>query len=393
MSILLEGRRVAGMNQLWDQWNAPRSDRPAGALPTLHIPHHPDDLDSHYDLTISHHAIDQVAFTAFDRWLAEAAGNWGLSAALLHDGIVDEVLRRLESGRLTIGFHLDYFALWHVAGDPYARLAHAVEDAGGRSVNPPARSRLFTDKATAHAELARRGLGVPATIVLRPWTCDRALTAAERSLLRLDEPEAEVYLKPANGFGGRGVVVTNRVDPEGLAAELAAARNHDRGDAFLVQRAIRCPNLTGDDGRDRPAYWRVLYCLGELIPYWWQKAASGPSYRRLSTLEIAQHHLQPVLDYALELAELTGLEWFSTELCLSEGDEPSRFQVSGQRPYPVVAIDYVNDQCDVDVQSRWPGAPPDTVVRYVAERLAEAAGSLRHAGVRCNSGSRCTRAA
>jgi hypothetical protein len=42
-----------------------------------------------------------------------------------------------------------------------------------------------------------------------------------------------------------------------------------------------------------------------------------------------------------------------------------------------VAIDYINDQCDVDVQSRWPGAPPDAIVRQVAERFADAAWSYR----------------
>ena len=47
------------------------------------------------------------------------------------------------------------------------------------------------------------------------------------------------------------------------------------------------------------------------------------------------------------------------------------------RALPVVAIDYVNDQCDVDVQSRWAGAPPDELVRHVAGRFAEEAWRLR----------------
>src|SRR5205807_7106897 len=119
----------------------------------------------------------------------------------------------------------DYFALWHVADDPCARLAEAVQDAGGCSINVPARSRLFTDKAAAHAELRRRGLGVPATILLRPGMPDRALTATERGLLGLDEVGTRVFIKPANGFCGHGVVRVERIDPEGLAAALTAARN------------------------------------------------------------------------------------------------------------------------------------------------------------------------
>lgn len=392
MSILLEGRQAAGMNQLWDQWEASPLDRFAGAPAMLLVPFNAD-LAAHYDLTISHPAVDQVAFAAFDRCLARAAAGWGLSAALIHDGVVHEAIHRLERGQLTLGYHIDYFALWHVPDDPYARLAQAVEDAGGRPVNPPARSRLFTDKAAAHAEFLRRGLGVPATVVLRPWTSGRALTDAEQTRLRLDEPGARVYVKPANGFGGRGVLRTDRVDPDGLCAVVAEARNHDRCDSLLIQREVRCPRLTGDDGVDRPAYWRVLHCLGEPLPFWWNREEAGPSYRRLSAAEITRHHLQPVLDYVEELAELTGLQWFSTELCLSEGAESSRHVVRGERAYPVVAIDYVNDQCDVDVQSRWPGAPPDAVVRHVAERLAEAAGACRNTAIRSNGAAGRRRAA
>jgi hypothetical protein len=341
----------------------------------LQAPARPEDLAPHYDLTISHPRAESTPFTAFDRWLAEAAAAHGLSAALLHEGTVPEAVRRLDEGRLTVGFHLDYFALWHRPDDPYARLAQAVADAGGCPVNPPARSRLFTDKAAAHAELARRGLGVPGTVVLRPWAPDRPLTEAERACLRLDEPGTRLYAKPANGFGGKGVVRVERTDAEGLAAAVAAARGANRQDSYLVQREVRCPRLECADLVDRPAYWRVLYCLGELIPFWWHPNGEGRlSYRPVTREEILCHRLRPVLKYAAALARLSGLEWFSTELCLTDGPEPSRYRVpAGGRERAVLAIDYLNDQCDVDVQSRWPGAPPDAAVRHVAGRFAEAA--------------------
>ena len=104
--------------------------------------------------------------------------------------------------------------------------------------------------------------------------------------------------------------------------------------------------------------------------------------------EAERHRLWPVLDATEALAQLTGLDWFSTELCLAEGPERSRFSVRptagawGRVRWPVVAIDYVNDQCDVDPQSRWPGGPPDHVVRRVAERFAEAAWRCRQDSLR-----------
>lgn len=351
----------------------------------LPAPAGPADLADQYDLTISHPAVDTPQFVCFDRWLSRAAHDLGLSCGLIHDKVVQEAVRRLGEGRLRIGYHLDYHALWHVAEDPYARLAEAVVDAGGRSVNLPARSRAFTDKAAAHAELARHGLGAPATVVVRPWTADRALTGEERRRLRLDEVGARVYIKPANGFSGFGVVRVDRTDPDGLTAALAAARNHDRREAYLIQREVRPPPLACDDGCQRPAYWRILSYQGELKPFWWSSQESvgqgRPSYHLATPEELRRHRLQPVLSYVRALGELSGLEWFSTELCLGDGQEESRFTVAGPdgRERPVLAIDYLNDQCDVDVQSRWAGAPPDEVVRAYACRFARMAWECKQA--------------
>lgn len=359
-----------------------------GAAPKLPAPTRGEDLAAHYDLTLSHPGIDMDPFAAFDRWLAGAAAEHGLSCALLHDGVVHEAIRRLEQGRLTVGYHLDYFALWHVPDDPYARLALAVQDAGGRPVNLPARARAFTDKAAAHAELLRRGLGVPATVLARPWSAERPLTGREKLALRLDEPGARVYVKPANGYAGKGILCVERPDAASLAAALDTARNYDRRDTYLIQREVCPPLLECEDGRARPAYWRVLHCLGEWTLCWWApQGRVGPgqrSYRVMTPAEMRRHRLQPVLEYGRALADLTGLDWFSTELCLGDGPEVSRFAVAGADGHerPVLAIDYVNDQCDVDVQSRWPGAPPDHVVRRVADRFAEAAWRVRQQALR-----------
>jgi hypothetical protein len=363
-----EKQSIGAESRIWGGGPAPRR--------RLIVPARPEHMQPHYDVTISQPSPDQVQFQSFNRWLAEAAGRRGLSCAVIHDGVVDEAVRRLATGELRVGYHLDYFALWHVADDRFARLSQAVQDAGGQPVNAPALARPFTDKAAAHHELARRGLGVPATVLLRPWAVERPLTAAERARLRLDEPGACVYLKPANGFCGRGVV---RADAGGLAAAVRAVHTSDPGDTCLVQRAVRPPRLICDDGVERPAYWRVLHCLDELIPLWWGPVDASPggvSYRRVTTSEVRRLGLDPMLDYVCELARLCRLDWFSTELCLSDGGEESRYVVRPSalgKSFPVVAIDYINDQCDVDVQSRWPGAPPDDVVRHIADRFAEEA--------------------
>jgi hypothetical protein len=352
----------------------------------LTAPTRPEDLASHYDLTLSHPDVHSPQFDAFDRWLAQSAAEYGLSCALIHNANVAEVIRRLTAGRMTVGYHLDYFALWHRPGDPYARLAQAVEDAGGRSVNAPARARAFTDKAAAVAELTRYGLGVPASLVVRPWSAVLPLTDAELNRLGLDVPGRHVYVKPANGFGGAGVVRVPGTD-EALTASLAAARQLQPEETFLLQREVLPPLVACEDGTARPAYWRVLFQAGEVFPFWWapqERVGPEPSYHALTPAELRRHRLQAVLAYVRALAEATGLDWFSTELCLGDVGDASNFSVTDAagRERPVLAVDPVNDQCDVDVQSRWPGAVPDDAVRRIARRFAERAWQLRQRTIR-----------
>jgi len=137
-----------------------------------------------------------------------------------------------------------------------------------------------------------------------------------------------------------------------------------------VQRRIRYVRLVDDAGVERPAWWRVFHVFGELVPCWWSPETS--EYRLVSLRELWRHGLLPVVRLAAEIARVTGMAFFSTEICLADEPAPagSEYQAGGR---PFYVIDYVNDQCDLRVQSQCPTAPPDELVRHVAERFAEVA--------------------
>ncbi len=358
-------------------WEEPADILHPGTTGQLCCPQNERELGRHYDLTISRstHA-DMDAFRAFDAWLARAAAERELSCCIVTDAVVREAAERLQSGRLQIGFHLDYFALWHISDDPYARLAHAVRDSGGTTINPPAKSRLFTNKAEAHVRLLKRGLGVPATalVALGADIDEPSLKACGLTI----DGTSTCFVKPANGFGSSGVIRVENCTTERIREAVGKVRQRHPADTMLVQRAVTCPRLRAEDGSELMAYWRLVYCMGEIIPFWWHAAEADqgrPNYRRLSGAEIKRLRLQDVINYCRELADVCQMSWFSTELCACESSEGPGFRIPGPdgKPMAVVAIDYVNDQCDVDVQSRWLGGPPDDFVRHVANRFAEAA--------------------
>jgi hypothetical protein len=358
-----------------------------GVLPTQEhgtedrswVPMGPADLAGHYDLVFSHPRPDTPEYAAFDRWLAEAAARSDLSFALVHDGIVHEVVRRLGTRELTVGLHLGYETLWRWPDDPHVRLAFAVGDAGGQPINPPARARTFADRAVGSSELHRHDLGVTPAVLFRPWMAARPLTELERVRLRADEPGAVVRIMAAATPGHRGVVKVESTENEAIEAALVECRSHDPWDTYLIQRTFEPPFLESEGG-GRPGRWRVLYCLGEITPFWWTpEGNTDAGYQEVTAGEAERLGLRPIYQFVQAQADLSGLDWFSTALALCPFPEPSRFAILGENgeEWPLVAVDFFNDQCEPDVRSRTPAALPDDFVQGLAWRLAELAWSLR----------------
>jgi hypothetical protein len=339
-------------------------------------PARPDELADHYDLTI---AGPTGGHADFDAWLADAAAVYGLRCARLTSAVAASAAARLAAGELSVGLHVACSTDWR-PDDPFTRLAFAVQDAGGRPLNAPARAWAFTDRAAATHDLSRHGLGVPPTLVLRPWAEARPFSDEERWHLRLDEPGTRLEIVPA----GRGAALrVERPGTDRVLAALQAARRARPGETFLVRPEVRPPWLTCDDGECRPAHWRVTYCLGESAAFWWQPAdslrAGETAYREVTPQEVIAHALRPIFGYVEALAEATGLEWFSADLALCPYPLPGRFTVADVDglDLPVLLLDGPDDQCELAAQSRTPDGLPDAWVRRTARRLAELAWQVR----------------
>lgn len=297
----------------------------------------------------------------FVQWLREACAARNLRLEVLHEDVVREIHTSICSGKLRVGTLLDLTARWWNMDDPYVQLCYAVKDTGGKVIDDPDAAMMADHKVVSHHRLEKAGLPVPPSVVLRSWVPDRELTAEERK--RVGD---RVVIKPAKGWGFQGVVLDSTGDIEAIAQ----AREFDRTDDYLIQRQIEWTRLPDDEGIMRPAWWRCYYVFGEIIPCWWDPTTGD--YRHVSLRELWTHELLPLARLTAEIARISWMDFFSTEICLA--DEPALpgapYQAGGR---PFYIIDYVNDQCDVTCRSTNPSGPPDEVVRHLAERFADAA--------------------
>ena len=261
---------------------------------------------------------------------------------------IRKVLGQLESASLKITVMLDTEATYNKKNDPYARSCYAVKDNGGVVINDPDRTKIAIDKSVMHYELMHMGIAVPYSVIVRNWEPNSfKLTEEERKKLGVP-----FIIKPALGYGQLGVVREAR----GSIREIARARSFDRGDNFLLQEKITPIELG-----TRRAWFRVLHVFNTIIPCWWDDNLNR--YEHVSLEEFNSYNLFPLVAISSKIASATRMVWFSTEVAIDKHEGKLRF----------IAIDYVNDQCDMSAKSETTSGVPDGVVFYTAQCIVDSA--------------------
>ncbi|MBU1925900.1 MAG: hypothetical protein KKB82_08290 [Candidatus Omnitrophica bacterium] len=284
----------------------------------------------------------------FVKFLKGACAAKKLSFLWISAENVKSIIRKLELQKLKIKTLLDTEASYNKPGDPYARICYAVKDAGGVVVNDPDRAKMAIDKSVIHYELVNAGITVPYTVVVRNWEPNNfRLTEAERQQLGVP-----FVIKPALGYGQQGVLR----DARGTVREIANARKFDRGDNFLLQEKIVPLNLDG-----RRAWFRVFNAFDTIIPCWWDDQQNR--YEHVEYEEFNNLRLYGLAKMVSKIAAITKIVWFSTEIAIDNKTAARRF----------LAIDYVNDQCDMSTLSETSSGVPDTVVQHTANSIVGAA--------------------
>ncbi|NQS99986.1 MAG: hypothetical protein HQ595_02785 [Candidatus Omnitrophica bacterium] len=283
--------------------------------------------------------------------LKQASQKRDLSFLWIYDNNVRDIIKRLERADLKIKFLLDTEATYNKERDPYARVCYAVKDNGGVIVNDPDRTRIAVDKSVMHYELVNAGITTPYSVIVRNWEPNTfKLTEEEKKNLGLP-----YMIKPACGYAREGVIETDKFS----IREIARARKFDRGDNFLLQERINPIDLGG-----KRAWFRVFHVFDTIIPCWWNDRTGY--YKHVSEEEFIAYCLSPLTKITAKIADIAPLVWFSTEIAIDQKADQPRF----------VVIDYVNDQCDMTVQSEDETGVPDNIAEFTANCMINAAHHL-----------------
>ena len=214
------------------------------------------------------------------------------------------------------------------------------------SINSYEMARRTWDKAAMHLCLFPI-MQTPYTIILPSYHEQPLLPPVDLSPLG-----NSFTIKPAHGGSGAGVVV------EAYSMDqILLARQEYPSDKYLLQNRI-IPARLGK----RAAWFRVIYSAGEIYPCWWDTKTH--LYTPLTAAEESHYHLSPLQTIIQSIAEICGLQLFSSEIALTaEG--------------LFVVVDYVNDPVDLRLQSKSPEGVPDDIVHFIADTLATLAKNHR----------------
>ncbi len=287
---------------------------------------------------------------AFVEAVAAEAHAAGVSTTLVGPGEVAAARDLLQTGDDAPAVVLDRSS---DVLDDALRIAVLARSRGSLVLNDPDRVPAAVDKARMHLALMSVGVEVPWTIVTS------ALDEEERwDREQLPRVGAPFVVKPAHGCGGEGVVLDAVCE-----ADVDRARALRPAESHLVQEFIRTQDLGG-----RPAYFRALYCLGEVHPCFWNPVTRG--YSELRPEDLRAPWLGGMAPLAEAVANVAGMTLFSTEVALCEDGR-------------LVAVDYVNDMCDLRLASQHADGIPDPIVQCVAARIAHVAQRIGNARKGC----------
>lgn len=314
---------------------------------------------------------DDFFIHCIQKHCAEARLNFFLIEPLWVKSFHEEMEKGHVWPRVLLNMHSEH----HDPDEIFHRVVRLASARNTQVIDPLDVALEAFDKSRVHPRLIHAGLNVPYTVIV-PSEKTSAFQLNDLERKALGSP---FVIKPAMGYGRRGVVL-NATSERDLARsvtgwlgqffkEVEHLEDHSPAPSpvgwlktnYLLQRKIVPRQMNGC-----PAYFRVFFVFGSVFFCWWN--CFTDQYRHMSAQEAQQYNLKPLEEMVRQIARVTNMRFFSSEITQVESGE-------------FVVIDYVNDQCHMLSQTANPQiGVPDELVAAIAKRLVEATRELITAG-------------
>ena len=276
-------------------------------------------------------------YNFFAHKMRELCGQNNLTFFFCNDTWVNEFYQKLESREVEAKVLLDMTANQTLETDPYVRLAREVKRRGGYVIDDPDITAVSAHKGHLHNRLVENGVPVPDTVVV-PREEIETYRLDDQTKARIGVP---YVVKPAWGDSGVGVVVDARSED----ALLWSAEQAPNADSFLIQKRLQPKNLG-----THVAWFRMFHICREVIPCWWNPVSHD--YQMVTPGEIKTYHLRPLRRIMRDIARVSRMKKFTSEICLHEDGK-------------FYAVDYVNADPDMNPRSFYANGVPDEIVRHI----------------------------
>jgi len=289
-----------------------------------------------FDLGLAYVWEYDVDFIAL---IEEAFQRAGLTTFLISYYNIAEITGKVTNKELGFNFYFDR------ASDVEQEFEDLGKFLNRRRVtifNPYAKVQHAIDKASMHLEFITAGLNVPHSIIIPPHSELEEIYISIDDLAILGRP---FIIKPCNTTGGGIGVVTGAESLKEVLDE-RVTNTHDK---YILQEKIYPAFFNG-----KRAWFRSFWAFGEVIPVWWDDQTH--LYSELTSDEINRYNLKKLTGITKKIAEITNLDFFSTEIVFTEDKK-------------FILIDYVNDQCDMRLSSKHLDGVPDIVVKRIINSM------------------------
>ncbi len=285
-----------------------------------------------FDLGI---AWDSQPDNEFVAELNTRALKYGLKPYLIHAYNFYGSLKDIADDKVFFRFFLDR-TLQNTQA--FNGLAPFLKKKGSVFINHPDNAKKSVDKTVIHKEFLNHAIPVPKTFFLNGnighdnWELK----------LRGITPELFVFksINPANG--------NEEISDINCLKDILRLKEQNAASNCIIQEKIFPRKL-----EDKPACFRILYCMGEIIPCWWHPI--NRNYKILTMEEAEKFGLLRIWKITRQIVKACKLSFFSTEIILRDNNK-------------FIVVNYTYDKPDMRRQSKFSDGIPDEIVDKVIEK-------------------------